>query len=90
METMKLICEYPPGSLRNATTVANIDTVAKGLRNMPGVGRPFLIYQSLPGQVMSADFDMYPQYVVSSTEAENRALIEAQLETPPTDALTFA
>ena len=87
--TMKLICEYPPGTLRNATTVANLTTVATGLRVMPGVGKPFLIFQSLPGQVASADFDLYPQYIVSAVVADNLALINEALATPPLDALGF-
>ena len=86
---MKLICEYPPGTLRNATTAANIPAVASAVRSMPGVGKPFLIYQSLPGTVTIADFGMYPDYVVSSVVAENEAMINAMLATPPTDALTY-
>lgn len=88
--TMKLICEYPVGALRNATTVNNLDTVALALKNMPGVGKPFLIFQSLPGQVVVADFDQFPDYKVSADVSANRALIDQMLNEPPTDALTFA
>lgn len=86
---MKLICEYPAGTLRNATTINNNSTVALALKNMPGVGKPFLIFQSLPGQVVAADFDAYPAFVVDSDVSVNLANIEAMLATPPSDALAF-
>jgi hypothetical protein len=86
---MKLICEYPPGTLRNATTSSSIPGVAMAIRQMPGIGKPFLIFQSLPGTVTIADFGMYPQYVVSADVAENEAMINAMLLAPPTDALTY-
>jgi hypothetical protein len=85
----KLNCEYPPGTLRNATTSSNIPAVANALKVMPGVGKPFLIFQTLPGLVTMAAFDMYPDYVVSADSAENETLINAMLATPPTDALTY-
>jgi hypothetical protein len=89
-QRMKLICEYPVGTLRNnLTTVSNIDTVGLTLKNIPGVGQPFLIFASLPSPPAVADFSMYPQYVVSSVVSENVAMIEAQLADPPIDALTF-
>lgn len=87
---MKLICEYPAGTLRNATTVNNLDTVALALKNMPGVGKPFLLFQSLPGPVVAADFDAHPDFKVSADVAANRTMIDAMLASPPDDALTFA
>lgn len=87
---MKLICEFPPGTLRNnLTTAPNIGTVGNALKNMPGVGRPFLIFASLPSPPGVADFDMFPQYIVSNVVAENVAMIEAMLADPPLAALTF-
>lgn len=86
---MKAIYEYPPGSLRNATTSSNVSAVANSLKVAPGVGKPFLIFASLPGQVQQALFDMYPDYVVSSDSAVNVALINTMLATPPTDALVY-
>lgn len=87
---MKLICEYPVGTLRNnLTTVANIGTVGNTLKNIPGVGQPFLIFASLPSPPVIVDFGMFPQYIVSSVVSENVAMIEAQLLDPPTAALTF-
>jgi hypothetical protein len=87
---MKLICEYPAGTLRNATTSSNIAAVASAVKSMPGVGKPFLVFASLAGPVAIAAFDLYPDYVVSSDVSVNTALINQMLETPPTDALTFA
>lgn len=89
-EPMKLICEYPPGNLRNVTTANNITSVATAVKNMPGVGQPFLIFQSLPGQVVLVDFGRYPDYIVSSDVAQNAALIQQMLDASPIDALTFA
>ena len=86
---MKLICEYPPGTLRNATTANTVQTVAQAVKQMPGVGKPFLVFATLPSQVAIAAFDMYPDYVVSGDAAVNAALIQQMLDTPPTDALTF-
>lgn len=97
METaMKLICEYPVGTLRNATTVANKTTVAVTLKSMPGVGKPFLIFQTLPSAATMADFDMFPQFVVSSVTSENLQMINDMLDmgvedpNPLLEALTFA
>lgn len=87
---MRLLCEFPAGTLRNAVTVNHIPSVAKVLRNMPGIGKPFLIFEALQGVAVAVDFDMYPQYVVSADEAANTAMIEEQLATPPLDAVTFA
>jgi hypothetical protein len=95
-KAMKLICEYPVGTLRNAVTVSNVTSVAMALRQMPGVGKPFLIFASLPGKVVAADFDMFqneeqtgPKWLVSQDVAANVAAINEQLAAPPTDALTF-
>lgn len=87
---MRLLAEFPAGTLRNATTASNMNLVATSLRVMPGVGKPFLIFAALPGLVAQVDFDMYPDYKVSNDVAQNIALIQAMLDNPPTDALTFA
>lgn len=87
---MKLVCEYPAGTLRTATTANNNQAVATAVKTMPGVGQPFLIFASLPGTVVMADLEMYPSYVVDIDPAVNLALIEQMLASPPLDALTFA
>jgi len=94
---MKLVCEYPPGSLRTATTVNNVAIVATAVKNMPGVGQPFLIFQNLPSNVAAADFDHESildddgnrKYVVSTSAAENLMMINAMLANPPLDAITL-
>lgn len=93
---MKLICEYPVGSLRNAVTVSNINTVAQALKVMPGVGKPFLIFASdaYTGLVIMADFELHEDWagngnVVNSDVAKNKAMIEAMLAEPPLDAITL-
>jgi hypothetical protein len=88
---MRLICEFPKGVLRNnMTTVNNIGTVGATLKNVPGVGEPFLIFANpFPVPPAMVDFDKYPQYRVSAVVSENVAMIEEQLANPPLDALTF-
>ena len=86
---MRLICEFPEGTLRNATTVNDVSAVASAIRQMPGVGKPFLIFQTSPGWVVMADFGLYPQYVVTSDLNQNIALINAMLASPPLDAITL-
>lgn len=89
---MKLICEFPVGTLRNAITSSNVTAVGMGLRQMPGIGKPFLMFPptAYTGAVAMADFDMYPQYVVSADVSENVAMIAAMMENPPLDAITLA
>lgn len=95
-QNMRMICEYPVGTLRNATTVANKTSVATVVKTMPGVGKPFLIYASLPSAATMADFSMFPQFVVSSVVSENLQMINDMLDmddgagnNPLLDALTF-
>lgn len=86
---MRLLCEFPTGVLRNAITVNHLPSVGSVLRSLPGVGKPFLIFDSLPGNPVMVDFSMYPQYIVSSDINENITMINAQLANPPLDAVTF-
>lgn len=87
---MKMVCEFPAGTLRNnITTAPNIGTVGLALKNLPGVGKPFLIFANWSNPPTMVDFDMFPQYVVSSVVSENVDMIEAMLADPPTAALTF-
>lgn len=86
---MRLLCEYPAGVLRNAVTTNHVPSVASVVRNLPGVGKPFLIFASLPGNPVMVDFSMYPQYIVSSDISANIDMINAMLDNPPIDAVTF-
>ena len=61
---------------------------AEFVKNMPGVGKPFLLFASLPdGPPTSANFTNAP--VVSSDTSANQAAIDAMLADPPWDALTY-
>ena len=98
---MKIVCEYPTGTLRTATAVNNNTMVAMTLRQMPGVGKPFLVFDTLPANAVMADFDhesilvddgngnMVRKYVVSNDVAANVAMIVDMLANPPVDAITL-
>jgi len=94
---MKIVCEYPVGTLRTATAVNNVVMVAQAVRQMPGVGQPFLAFASLPANAIMADFDHESildengnrRFVVSSVVAENIQMINEMLANPPLDAITL-
>lgn len=93
----KLVCVVTVGGVDTLKTVAassNLDQCASALRTLPGVGKPFLFFASLPSNPVFADFDLHPDWagygnLVTNTTANNRAMIDAMLASPPTDALTF-
>lgn len=90
---MKLVCEFPPGTLRTMTSTNNINLAALALKNVPGVGQPFLMFASLSGAVAIADFDLHPDWaghgnVVTNDTNKNAEMIQAMLDAPPTDAIT--
>jgi hypothetical protein len=92
---MKLVCEKPPGTLRTLTSTNNIALAANALKTTPGVGQPFLMFASLPGVVVQVDFDLHADWaghgnVVNSDATKNAEMIQAMLDAPPLDALTFA
>lgn len=85
---MKLICEYPVGTLRNATSTNNLQSLARSLKNMPGVGKPFLVFESLPGPVTTV-IEWPAEYVVSSDELENLGMINAMIANPPLSSIVI-
>jgi len=95
---MRAVYEFPSGTLRNATTVNNVSIVANALKSVPGVGQPFLIFNSLPGAVAMVDWQHESiidengnsKYVVSSTSSENVTMINDMLANPPLAAITLA
>ena len=87
---MRLLSGYPVGSLRNAVTINHIPSVAKVVRNLPGIGKPIQIFNTLPGNPVIVDFSMFPQYVGSADETANATMINEMPATPPIDAVTFA
>lgn len=98
---MKIVCEYPAGTLRTATGVNNLTMLGQGVRVMPGIGKPFLVFADLPAPAVMADFDhesimvddgngnMVRKYVVSADVAANVAMINDMLANPPLDAITL-
>lgn len=93
---MKLVCYLTINGVQTLKTLAassNLDMVATALKTTPGVGQPFLFFASLPSNPTLADFDLHPDWaghgnLVTSSSTDNRAMIDAMLATPPTDALT--
>lgn len=62
--------------------------LATSLINMPGVGKRFLVFSTLPdGRPASVNFDDAP--AVSSVPADNQTAIDAQLSAPLWDALNY-
>jgi hypothetical protein len=91
---MKLVCEFPVGTLRTMTTVNNVAQLATALKNVPGVGKPFLVFASLSGPALMADFDLHLDWAGSGNKVvsdvnTNIDMINAMLATPPTDAVTL-
>ena len=94
---MKIVCEYPVGILRTATAVNNVVMVAQAVRQMPGIGQPFLAFENLPANAIMADFDHESivdengnrRFVVSSVVAENVQMINEMLASPPLAAITL-
>jgi hypothetical protein len=94
IKTMKLVC-YVNDALRIIAASSNLDQCASALRSLPGVGNKFLFFASLPSNPTLVDFDLHADWAgkgnaVTSVVADNRAMIQAMLDDPPTDALTFA
>lgn len=97
---MRLICEYPAGVLRNAVAVDNNYSVGLVVRQLPGVGKPFLVFYSLPGPLLLADFEHQSlmvddgnggtrfKYIVTADPVANAAMVAEMLANPPTQAIT--
>lgn len=90
-DKVKIVCIDKTNTPRyNITGVNDVARVAKTLKNMPGIGRPFMVFADagwVPPTMV--DFDLHPDYVVSADESVNAGLIEAMLADPPIDALSF-
>ncbi len=89
---MKLVCPITISGVeqtKTLTTATGID-VGAFVKVKPGVGKPFLAFNSLTGVVIAADFDGAP--VVETDVAANNAAINDMLADPQPylDRLTFA
>lgn len=82
-------------TLKALASTSNLNAVALAVKTTPGIGKPFLFFDTLPpGQPTLCDFDLHPDWaghgnLVTSDTATNRAMIDAMLASPPTDALTW-
>lgn len=62
---------------------------AESVKTNPGVGKPFLIFDSLPdGMPSGVDFSDAP--IVNIDASVNQAAITAMLANPPWNALTYS
>lgn len=90
--TMKLVCEILVNGVMSTKVLTTADSMDQGalVKTKPGVGKPFLMFASLPGSVIAADFEGAP--VVSTSTVENNQAIQAMLSEPQTylSRLTFA
>lgn len=89
--SMKLVCGVMVNGeeqTRVVTTVSGLDNNAKFLRTIPGIGKPFYIFNTLPTGVIGADFNGAP--IVSEDIAVNKQLIEEQLANPQLDKIIFS
>jgi hypothetical protein len=93
-DKMKMICEFPVGTLRTLTATNTLVLSAQGLINVPGVGQPFLFFNSLPGKVAAVDFELHEDWAghgnkVTNDIVKNMAMLQAMLDNPPLDAVVF-
>lgn len=95
---MKLVCFLNINGVDVAkaiTTFGDENNCAAFVKTKPGVGKPFLVYATLPpGVLLGAEFEdlNYPAPIVSSDTAVNLAKIQEMLATPTPylALLTFA
>lgn len=90
---MKVVFEFN-GQLRTAAAVNNVQMVAMTIRQMPGIGQPFLVFANLPAQAVMADFGLHPDWaghgnLVTNDVTKNAQMIQAMLDAPPMDAITL-
>lgn len=92
---MKLVCYISingEDQLKTLTTVPGLTTNATFIKSKPGIGKPFLMFNSLPGTVIAAELDTGVAPIVSDDVPTNEAAITAMLADPSTylALLTFA
>lgn len=86
---MKIVCEVRINGVDQVKVVTTANNANHGLlvKTLPGVGKPFWLWPSVPsGKIIAADFTDAP--IVSSDIQENLAAIEA-ITSAPEDVLTF-
>lgn len=87
---MNLICKVKKRGVDTfgvVVTAPNTDH-ATFVKNIPGVGKPFLLFASLPdGNPTGALLDQAP--IVNVDAAVNQAAIDDMLNNPPWDLLVY-
>lgn len=87
---MKLLCivkKRGVDTFATFTTAEGAD-LAIHVNNVPGVGKPYLIFATLPdGDPVSADFSSAP--IANIDTAVNQTSIDAMLANPPWAALNY-
>jgi len=81
--------------IQDAPTSPSVSALAAAIKTLPSVGKPFLVFNTLPFKPSTVDFDLHPDWppgsgngnVVSADTATNIAMINAMLAEPPLDAL---
>lgn len=89
--TMRLVCGVMidgEEQTKSVTTVSGLDQNAAFVRTLPGIGKPFYMFNSLPGKVVGADFEEAP--LVTADISENKRIIEGMLAAPPIEKIQFA
>lgn len=87
---MKLICTVKKRGVDTFGVMVTADNTdhATFIKNIPGVGKPFWLFATLPdGNPSAADFTDAP--LVDIDPAVNQATIDAMLANPPWDALVY-
>lgn len=88
---MKLICTVKKRGVDTFAVMVTADNTdhATFVKVIPGVGKPFLLFATLPdGNPSAANFANAP--LVSNDTAANQAAIDAMLTDPPWDDLIYA
>ncbi len=86
----KLVCEVRLNGedVVKVLTTANNANVGQFVKTVPGVGKPYWYWPSIPaGAVLAADFTNAP-VATSSTDDNNAAI--AAITTAPSEVLTYA
>lgn len=87
---MKLICTVKKRGVDTFGVITTADNTnhAEFVKNAVGVGKPYLLFATLPdGNPSGADFSAAP--ICSVDVAVNQTEIDAMLASPPWDALTY-
>jgi len=88
---MKMICTVKRRGVDTFGVVTTADNTdhATFVKNVPGVGKPFYIFATLPDGNPSAVTTWADAIVVNSDASVNQQAIDAMLANPPWDVLIY-